>query len=241
MAWHWPTSVRSADVARVSDVLNVGNGARTLMLSCESLPPIRERSHVRLSSARAAWYLTCVCASAFLIVAPAILAAEGQFTPFRSNDHRVILEGNWQSCREFDGRYSERIYDHVVNGDGKFEVHMGPYREFALFKDVSGRASRARLAGQFAEAVSRHARRRPREAALGDPVAQSGAHGHARRRLADGLRELVHSSRAARENLLLTLVWRVSDAPIGVRYAGSAEPICPHDPIVSLPQRHSRS
>ena len=48
----------------------------------------------------------------------------------------MILEGNWQSCREIDGRYSERIYDHVVNGEGKFELHMGPYREFALFKDV---------------------------------------------------------------------------------------------------------
>jgi hypothetical protein len=95
------------------------------MLSCESLPTIRERSHVRL-----------VCASALLLLAAPVIAAPSQFTPFRSNDHRVILEGNWQSCREFDGRYSERIYDHVVNGEGKFELHMGPYREFALFKDV---------------------------------------------------------------------------------------------------------
>jgi hypothetical protein len=74
--------------------------------------------------------------SALLLLAAPNFAAESQFTPFRSNDHRVILEGNWQSCREFDGRYSERIYDHVVNGEGKFELHMGPYREFALFKDV---------------------------------------------------------------------------------------------------------
>jgi hypothetical protein len=95
------------------------------MLSCESLSTIRERSLVRL-----------VCASALLFLAAPIIAAESQFTPFRSNDHRVILEGNWQSCREFDGRYSERIYDHVVNGEGKFELHMGPYREFALFKNV---------------------------------------------------------------------------------------------------------
>ena len=26
------------------------------------------------------------------------------------------------------------MYDHVVNGTGRFEVHMGPRREFAIFK-----------------------------------------------------------------------------------------------------------
>jgi len=68
---------------------------------------------------------------------PAIAPAKsGQFTSFRSNDPTVVLEGNWQSCREADGRYSERVYDHVVNGAGRFELHMGPYREFALFKGV---------------------------------------------------------------------------------------------------------
>ena len=35
-----------------------------------------------------------------------------------------------------DGRYSERIYDHLVNGVPKFEVHMGPRREFAIFEGV---------------------------------------------------------------------------------------------------------
>ena len=55
--------------------------------------------------------------------------------PF-SHDPRNILEGNWQSCRERDGQYTERVYDHVVNGVGKFEVHMGPRREFAIFKGV---------------------------------------------------------------------------------------------------------
>ena len=34
------------------------------------------------------------------------------------------------------GRYSERVYDHVVNGVGQFEVHMGPRREFAIFRGV---------------------------------------------------------------------------------------------------------
>ena len=37
---------------------------------------------------------------------------------------------------ERDGQFSERVYDHVVNGVGKFEVHMGPRREFAIFKGV---------------------------------------------------------------------------------------------------------
>jgi hypothetical protein len=73
---------------------------------------------------------------ASLLVVWSASAAPGQFTSFRSNDPHMILEGNWQSCREFDGRYSERVYDHVVNGVGQFELHMGPYREFALFKGV---------------------------------------------------------------------------------------------------------
>ena len=61
--------------------------------------------------------------------------AFSQFTSF-SHDPRNILEGNWQSCREADGRYSERVYDHVVNGVPRFEVHMGPRREFAIFEGV---------------------------------------------------------------------------------------------------------
>ena len=36
------------------------------------------------------------------------------------------------------GRYRAafRVYDHIVNGVGQFEVHMGPRREFAIFKGV---------------------------------------------------------------------------------------------------------
>jgi hypothetical protein len=52
------------------------------------------------------------------------------------NDPRNVLEGNWQSCLERDGRYSERIYDHVVGGVPQFEVHLGPRREFAIFLGV---------------------------------------------------------------------------------------------------------
>jgi hypothetical protein len=61
--------------------------------------------------------------------------AGAQFTPSRSS-LSAILEGSWESCREADGRFAERVYDHVVNGVGQFEVHLGPGREFAIFPSV---------------------------------------------------------------------------------------------------------
>ena len=65
----------------------------------------------------------------------ASMAQAQLFRPF--SDHRTsLLEGNWQSCRERDGQYAERVYDHVVNGVPIFEVHMGPRREFAMFKGI---------------------------------------------------------------------------------------------------------
>lgn len=88
--------------------------------------------------ARASWLLAGVLALAALPVLPVLNvtpAAAQLFRPFPS-DSRNILEGNWQSCRESDGQYAERVYDHVVNGVGRFEVHMGPRREFAIFKGV---------------------------------------------------------------------------------------------------------
>jgi hypothetical protein len=88
---------------------------------------------VRLPTARFCWLLTGVFAMAFGV---ASRPADAQlFRPF-SNDPRHVLEGNWQSCRDRDGQYAERVYDHVVNGVGKYEVHMGPRREFAIFAGV---------------------------------------------------------------------------------------------------------
>lgn len=84
------------------------------------------------STARASWLVPGILAVAFLSVAR---PAAPQFTPF-SHDPRNILEGNWQSCVQRDGMYAERVYDHVVNGVGMFEVHMGPKREFAIFNEV---------------------------------------------------------------------------------------------------------
>ena len=80
--------------------------------------------------ARARWAIAA--AAAVLAAAPPVFA---QFTSY-SRSSRNILEGNWQSCRETDGHYSERVYDHVVNGVPKYEVHMGPRREFAIFEGV---------------------------------------------------------------------------------------------------------
>ncbi len=53
-----------------------------------------------------------------------------------NSDPRNILEGNWQSCQQPDGTYAEKIYDHYVNSVPQFEVHLGPRREFAIFKGV---------------------------------------------------------------------------------------------------------
>jgi hypothetical protein len=65
------------------------------------------------------------------------VAASGRTQFTSSNDRRIsMLEGNWQSCRESDGKYSERIYDGKLPGLGPFELHMGPYHEFALFLGV---------------------------------------------------------------------------------------------------------
>jgi hypothetical protein len=70
-----------------------------------------------------------------MVAGVAIRPAAAQFNSFR-HDPRTILEGNWQSCQEKDGTYTERVYDHVVNGVGQFEVHLGPAHEFAMFRGV---------------------------------------------------------------------------------------------------------
>ena len=73
------------------------------------------------------WTLACCLGAA--------AAGYAQFTSFNDRS-RAMLEGNWQSCRESDGQYSERVYDAKLPGIGPFELHMGPYREFALFRGV---------------------------------------------------------------------------------------------------------
>jgi hypothetical protein len=65
----------------------------------------------------------------------ATIANAQLFRPF--SDHRsALLEGNWQSCRESDGQYAERVYDGKWAGMPPFELHMGPYHEFALYRGI---------------------------------------------------------------------------------------------------------
>jgi hypothetical protein len=87
---------------------------------------------VRQRFASAGWLLTGLFVSAFVLDAR---SAAPQFTSY-SRDPRHVLEGSWQSCRDTDGRYTERVYDHVVDRFGQFEVHLGPRDEFAVFAGV---------------------------------------------------------------------------------------------------------
>ena len=86
----------------------------------------------RASRSKSPWLAGVLLALFFVLVAQ---PARTQFLPFPASKGHIV-EGNWQSCREDDGRYSERVYDHIVNGVGLFEVHLGPRREFAIFKGV---------------------------------------------------------------------------------------------------------
>lgn len=92
---------------------------------------MRDWSHVR--RLLAATVLSGVFA-ATLIVSTRTASAQ-EWISYNS-DPRNILEGNWQSCQQSDGRYAEKIYDHFVNSVPQYEVHLGPRREFAIFKGV---------------------------------------------------------------------------------------------------------
>jgi len=82
---------------------------------------------------RASWQL--VAAFTVATVLGAAGWSQAQFRPF-SDHSQALLEGNWQSCRESDGQYGERVYDGKWEGVQPFELHMGPYHEFALFRGI---------------------------------------------------------------------------------------------------------
>jgi hypothetical protein len=105
---------------------------------------------MRVSGVTVVWSRSSRAALARTVLAPVALVAlvvlvalpviarpaAAQFTPHGGNDQN-ILEGHWSSCQDPPGGpYAERVYDHVVNGVGQFEVHLGPRREFAIFKGV---------------------------------------------------------------------------------------------------------
>jgi hypothetical protein len=66
----------------------------------------------------------------------ASIAQAQLFRPFTDRKTAVLLEGNWQSCRETDGTYAERVYDGRWAGLAPFELHMGPLHEFALYRGI---------------------------------------------------------------------------------------------------------
>jgi hypothetical protein len=82
---------------------------------------------------RAKWQLMAASTVAACLGAAAL--GQAQFRPF-SDRTQAMLEGNWQSCREGGGQYGERVYDGKWPGLAPFELHMGPFHEFALFRGI---------------------------------------------------------------------------------------------------------
>jgi hypothetical protein len=80
------------------------------------------------------WQLIAAIAVA-VCLGRADLSRAQLFRPF-SDHSRALLEGNWQSCRDADGQYGERVYDGRWAGLAPFELHMGPYHDFALFRGI---------------------------------------------------------------------------------------------------------
>lgn len=95
---------------------------------------------------RAKWQLITGFTVATCLVL--VAGAAAQFSSYNSHN-RAILEGNWQSCKEADGKYGERVYDGKLPGLGPFELHMGPYHEFALFRGVQDEHREHQSAGNL--------------------------------------------------------------------------------------------
>jgi hypothetical protein len=82
---------------------------------------------------RASWKLIAVVACATTLGMAGL--GRAQFTSL-SDRSQSMLEGNWQSCRDANGPYSERVYDGKWPGVPPFELHLGPFHDFALFRGI---------------------------------------------------------------------------------------------------------
>ena len=119
-------------------------------------------------------------------------------------DPRNILEGNWQSCQQYGRSLRREDLDHYVNSVPQYR---GASRSATGFRHLQGRPggaprheSRENLLKPYR--VSMEGSRARQQ--LGNPVAEPELHGIAWRRLDDGLRELVHPARPARQTLTVT-------------------------------------
>ena len=65
--------------------------------------------------------------------------AGAQWVSMRDTKPAAILFGYWHSCEEPDGSFLERVYEHRQGGRSRFEFHLGPRDEFALFAGSSDR------------------------------------------------------------------------------------------------------
>lgn len=80
-------------------------------------------------------WIAGIAVAGCLAIAP--MAQAQLFRPFTDRARTTaLLDGNWQSCRESDGQYAERVYDGKWAGLPPFELHMGPYHEFALYRGI---------------------------------------------------------------------------------------------------------
>ena len=154
-----------------------------------------------------------LCVSAWLLLAGSIISAGSQFTSFDRTTPGSSSKATGSRAARWTADTASAFTTTSSPGSESSSSTWG--------RAASSRCSRTwrtstgpRVPRQSAEAVPRRPRRRPRETAVGNSVAQPGVHRDARRRIAHGVRELVHRPRAAREDVTLTAP-QSSDMPYG--------------------------
>jgi hypothetical protein len=80
----------------------------------------------------AKWQLVAVVTVATCLGGAAL--GHAQFTSF-SDHKRALLEGNWQSCREGDGRTASESTTAMAR-HRPLRAALGPFHEFAFFRGI---------------------------------------------------------------------------------------------------------